>query len=176
MSISNTIKNQFQSPDVRQSNRRRLCIHEAGHLLVGYFCGLPMISYEINDSIGAHLEFDFTGLETSKAEDLLRPFVAQVSTVSMSGIVAEALIYGDCQGGAEDWPLATRFLRIYCSTENELDDYRRGAIANALIICRLHLNILNEIAEAMDQGKTTNECFMIIENLSRIKAKLTKIE
>ena len=79
----------------------RLVRHEAGHFLVGYAMGLPVDAYRADDPVRNAVQFvdprpagAWRGLEH---ED-----VDRLCAVSLAGVVAEAMRFGDGVGGVAD--------------------------------------------------------------------------
>ena len=160
--------------------RDRLCVHEAGHLLVGYLCGYPVLRYQIDKgATGASLTIATTILDRST----IASTAGRLLTISMAGIIAESLHYGDAIGGREDFPIAFQVLNAYSTIlpqkltvtkdgkkvmENALDDedmneYFRGAVAKALVLLRLYRDKLDLLAGAISEGRSIYECIDIIE-------------
>jgi hypothetical protein len=109
----------------------------------------------------------------------MKNYPGSLLVISMAGIVAESLIYGNAIGGASDWPFALSVLNSYHErtkvlldnpsdymNDDDKDAYLRGAVAKALVLLRLHRNELNNLAKAMREGKTVMECVDIIESTS----------
>ena len=169
----------FQNKD-NYDVRDRLCIHEAGHLLVGYLCGYPVLRYQIDKgATGASLTIATTILDRST----IASTAGRLLTISMAGIIAESLHYGDAIGGREDFPIAFQVLNAYSTIlpqkltvtkdgkrvmANPLDDedmneYFRGAVAKALVLLRLYRDKLDLLAGAISEGRSIYECIDIIE-------------
>ena len=172
----------------------RLCVHEAGHFLVGYLCGYPVLNYEINGDQGANLIIGTMGntdisapSSTMKKSSILsnveiERLLGSLLTISMAGIVAEALVFGDSMGGIEDWPMAYQIIRQYHLhnqqvnnpinrqnlnpfTEEEIDLYLRGAVTKCLVLLRIHRASLDSVAKAMSEKRTILECIDAIETV-----------
>jgi len=80
--------------------RQRLIVHEAGHLLVGYCMGLPVADYKANDAILNACSF--FALDEDVAGRLDHRQVDVLCGVSLAGVVAESIKFGDGLGGFAD--------------------------------------------------------------------------
>lgn len=180
--------------------RERLCYHEAGHFIVGYLCGYPILSYEIDQNSQASLTIGFNGMKSiieggGNNPELLKREIGSLLAISMAGIVAESIKYGDAIGGAEDWPLSFAILEQYNkitkkpsptrtipvsrssdgSSAKELimaydaditDEFLRGAALKALVLLRLHRDCLDRVAAAMSKGQSIYACIDAIDGLN----------
>ena len=89
------IKNR-DDPD-RATDADRVARHEAAHFMCGYMCGLPIVDYKLLDDGVPCVEFSAgAGSRFSKEE------VAGLSITAMSGLVAEAMKFGDVRGAEND--------------------------------------------------------------------------
>lgn len=94
-----------------QARLRRIAIHEAGHVLVAAEEGMP-----VRQVLVGSLACLRAGLSTNGSTQLEPPEHAKLpaeelrrwSRVLQAGMVAEALIYGDSLGGADDRSLLGR--------------------------------------------------------------------
>lgn len=109
----------------KQALRDRLCYHEAGHFLVGYLCGLPILEYNINDEQGASLAIATPSVTVSTAPataselsspdhiSVIERSIGSLLAISMAGVVAESLVFNNCKGGREDFPFALQMVSSY---------------------------------------------------------------
>jgi hypothetical protein len=101
--IAGVIKSSREDKDSADTQRERICRHEAGHFLCGYLCGLPIKSYEISADTGvACVEFHTSGSSVPLIKELTDDEIAALSVVAMSGSVAEIFEYGKATGGQND--------------------------------------------------------------------------
>jgi hypothetical protein len=80
--------------------RERLVRHEAGHLLVAYLLGLPVRGYRADDSVLNAVQL--VAPPPTEAGRLGLDEVDRLSAVSLAGVVAEAIRFGDGAGGFAD--------------------------------------------------------------------------
>ncbi|KAM3336761.1 hypothetical protein P3S68_032461 [Capsicum galapagoense] len=91
--------------------KRRICVHEAGHLLVAYLMGCPIrgvildpiVAMQMGIQGQAGTQFWDEKLENELAEGRLSGTAFdRYCMVLFAGIAAEALIYGEAEGGEND--------------------------------------------------------------------------
>ncbi|XP_049343897.1 uncharacterized protein LOC125808207 isoform X2 [Solanum verrucosum] len=91
--------------------KRRICVHEAGHLLVAYLMGCPIrgvildpiVAMQMGIQGQAGTQFWDEKLENELAEGQLSGTTFdRYCMVLFAGIAAEALIYGEAEGGEND--------------------------------------------------------------------------
>lgn len=163
----------------------RVAFHEAGHFLAGYICGIPILEYSVatppqgptsrnaGTSLAASIPSRSAVIQSltssaSPSEPSLKAILREsraggLLIVSMAGMVAETLRFGDSRGGAEDLPLALALLQSYGVPREERDDYLRWAVLKALVMLRIHREALEEVAAAMLRGDEVADCMALIE-------------
>ncbi|XP_009768417.1 uncharacterized protein LOC107782909 [Nicotiana tabacum] len=91
--------------------KRRICVHEAGHLLVAYLMGCPIrgvildpiVAMQMGIQGQAGTQFWDEKLQNELAEGRLSSTAFdRYCMVLFAGIAAEALIYGEAEGGEND--------------------------------------------------------------------------
>ena len=80
----------------------RLVRHEAGHLLVGYAMGLPVDAYRADDPVRFAVQFIDPRPAAGAWRGLEHDDVDRLCAVSLAGVVAEAMRFGDGIGGVAD--------------------------------------------------------------------------
>jgi hypothetical protein len=148
----------------------RILYHEAGHFLAGYLCGVPVTSYDISGDIDAGTTIDMGISKDAAIADhydialrQLRSRIGNLLVVSMSGVVAESLRFGNSKGGAEDLTFATSLLRIIRVPESDREGCLRWAVMKALVLLRIHRDSLDSLANAMREGRSISDCIRSIE-------------
>lgn len=153
----------------------RILYHEAGHILVGYLCGVAVSSYVVDEDISSHAAVDidkdyFTATLNDQRTKPPKLGISNLILLAMAGVVAETLRYGDAKGGGQDLLVARSLLASINVTALESEDYLRWATAKALALLRLNRDALDELAKAMKDNTSIEKCYQIIENVSEIEA------
>ena len=151
--------------DDQAKREDRICRHEAGHMLCGYLCGLPVKNYEITDTGFPCVEFFPAGEGDATGRELSQEEIAALSVVAMSGSVAEALSLGDAKGGENDLlELQSLFQRskefIGAAKQQELT--RWGALT-AYQLINANKDKYEALVEAFKAKKSVSECVAVIE-------------
>ena len=157
------VENTWQ-PRERIKNRDRIIYHEAGHFLAGYLCGVPVVSYDVtgeNDAGIAILTEESLPARSIGCDK--RSYLGSLLIVSMAGVVAETLYFGDSKGGVEDFISASEILRKHGIAKEDFDPYLRWALMKALILLRLHRDSLEEVTTCMRENKSIVDCIYSIE-------------
>jgi hypothetical protein len=146
----------------------RICYHEAGHFLLGYICGIPVLSYDVTGSVDASLTVQIPLFDLKKAG-------GSVLITAMGGIVAESLRFGDVRGGNADIELVVNTLRylrskgVIDTKDSNFDAHFRWALLKALTLLRIHRESLDEVAQAMKEGESIVSCIEAVEADSMLK-------
>lgn len=139
------------------SNKERICYHEAGHFLVGYLCGIPASGYNVTTASNL-------AVEVVEGQQPPEKLIGSLLILSMGGVVAETLRFGDAEGGSEDVALAMEVIRTSPLLQGEpADGYLRWAVLNALKLLTQHRDILDNLASAMSESKSVAACYEEIE-------------
>lgn len=80
--------------------RRRQNVHEAGHFLVGYVLGLEIESFNLATSNGDTAQVEFANPLRTKPQT--HDVLDRLAVLSMAGIAAEILEFGNAEGGLND--------------------------------------------------------------------------
>lgn len=150
-----------------QDLSERILYHEAGHLLAGYLCGIPIISYDITGDrdAGTTIELDISEKSTmAESMQVIKNKSGNLLVVSMAGMVSETLRFGDSKGGAEDLQFATEILRLLRTPNEEKEGALRWAVLKALLLLRIHRDSLDRVAESMRREASIAVCIQTIEN------------
>mmetsp|Transcript_47991 Transcript_47991/g.57863 ORF Transcript_47991/g.57863 Transcript_47991/m.57863 type:complete len:398 (+) Transcript_47991:73-1266(+) len=151
--------------DVEKS--ARICVHEAGHFLCGYLCGLPVKSYEITAEDVPCVEFHVTG-----SGDLAREYtneeIAALSVVAMSGSVAEVIEFEQAKGGANDLVALDgcfRRSKEFLGAAKQDDLTRWGALLSYQLLTE-NKEIFAKLVQAFKRKDSIKDCIAIIESRS----------
>ena len=152
-----------------ETQRERICRHEAGHFLCGYLCGLPVKKYEINVDTGvACVEFHTNGRSDATVRELSEDDIAALSVVAMSGSVAEILTYGKATGGENDLlelQNCFRKSKEFIGAAKQQDLTRWGALTSYSLL-KSNKEKYEGLVEAFKENKSLAECVAIIEGSS----------
>ncbi|KAL7537954.1 hypothetical protein ACHAXR_008174 [Thalassiosira sp. AJA248-18] len=145
------------------TQRERICRHEAGHFLCGYLCGLPVKNYQINSDTGvACVEFHTSG---NSGQELSDDDIAALSVVAMSGSVAEIMEYGKARGGENDLlelQNCFRKSKEFIGAAKQQDLTRWGALSSYGMM-KSNLKKYEGLVQAFKDNKSLSECVSIIE-------------
>jgi hypothetical protein len=145
--------------------RERLVRHEAGHLLVSYLVGLPIAGYSANAVLNAVQLFE---ARDDIAGRLPHEEVDKLCSVSLAGVVAEAIRFGDGLGGFADFcqlqGVLARATPRFRNEREEQERVRWGSV-HAFTALSRHERHLDLLTEKMSAGATLAECLLAIEEL-----------
>ena len=170
-----------------RNQQERIVYHEAGHLLLGYICGVAIRNYDITGDLdaGTTIELENNDLDTLKKKTGSFLIVAMAGTLVpqniitfsypnnnipypkfsfvVLGLVAETLRFGDSKGGAADLVIASEILRKSQIRPSDREGSLRWAVMKALILLRLYRNSLDSLVCAMMEGESIGDCIKVIE-------------
>jgi len=97
--------------------------------------------------------------------------VDKLSVVSIAGVCAEILAYGNAEGGYAD---LAQLRKIFASCEEEMDEREmenriRFAIGYGVSQLRLNLGLLDAVVEVMRGGGSVEECYLAIESCDNVR-------
>lgn len=147
--------------DERVSEKDRVARHEAAHFMCGYLCGLPIVNYNILPSGVPCVEFS-----ASAGQRFSKEAVAGLSITAMSGLVAEAMAFGDVKGAENDLiELENIFRRAedFIGAQQQQDLTRWGAL-QAFLLLKENQGKLDQVVEAFKDKKNVAECVAILES------------
>jgi hypothetical protein len=96
--------------------------------------------------------------------------VDRLAAVSVAGVCAEILAFGNAEGGIAD---LSQLRQIFANadpalSERDMDNRIRYSVGFAMTQLRLHLGALDALAEVMDRAGTVSECVAAIESCSNV--------
>ncbi|CAB9524979.1 expressed unknown protein [Seminavis robusta] len=155
--VIDSVKNR-DDPD-RASDSDRVARHEAAHFMCGYMCGLPIVNYNILQEGVPCVEFAASSQRFSNEE------VASLSVTAMSGLVAEAMEYGDVRGAENDLLELEQIFRKaddFIGAQQQQDLTRWGAL-QAFSMLKENKGKLDQVVDAFKSQKDLAECVALLE-------------
>lgn len=103
--------------------------------------------------------------------------IDRFSIVSMAGIAAEAIHYGEAEGGESD---VASLIRMLTSLNppwkvRAVKDQARWAVLEAVLLLRQNVKAFDALCEAMRERKSLGECILVIEE-NFVPLKLEGVE
>lgn len=148
----------IDDPSAGLSQRERMCRHEAAHLCCGYWCGLPIAAYQV-DNDSAQVEFAAPSQQYSATQ------VAALAITGLAGSVAEALKWGKAIGATQDLMQVETVFRkakdFYGATAQQ--DVTRWAAFSAAQLLRQYEAKYEKVVAAMERSAPLEECISILE-------------
>jgi len=156
--------------------QEKVITHEAGHFLLAYLCGSPVRGYILSalDAFRAGIPgqagtiFSDTKLEAEmKQGRLTNGSLERFSVVLMGGIAAEALQYGQAEGGQSDEGVLISLLGANLKpawSAAAITNQARWAVLEAILILKRQKKAHAALIEAMTERKTLGECIAAIED------------
>ncbi|CAG9462860.1 unnamed protein product [Pedinophyceae sp. YPF-701] len=155
-------------PDYRERTRR----HEAGHILIGYLCGVAIGDYSL-DLGKEHTDFVESKLERRIIEGKLDEDTLNVlAVVAMAGVAAEGTNYEEVIGQSADLLLLQRLM---ARSETKLNDGQqmnltRWAAWQACLLLREFSSEYEAVLTALERRASVYECIQAIEDTQTTKA------
>lgn len=142
------------------SRKERIVRHEAAHFCCGYWCGLPIAGYSVDEGV-ARVEFAVGTRAYSNTE------IAALAVTALSGLVAEASAYDKVlpgTGTADLLQLEQVFRRAeeFIGAEKQQDLTRWGALTATLLL-RQNSRAYEKVVEAFTRMAPLEECIAILE-------------
>ena len=104
----------------------------------------------------------------------------KLSIISVGGICAELLSYGNAEGGYKDLQQLRQFFINYNDDtkmdDKEMENRIKYGISYGIVQLRRHLGALDELISVMERGGTVQECIVAIENCDSIKGIISEEE
>ena len=155
--------------------RSKIVAHEAGHFLVAYLLGIPIRGCvtnanearkypEIKGQAGT-VFYDPKLSDELAAQKVTRSSVDRLSVVLMAGIAAEALKFGNSEGGVVDERSLIAFLTSFSPPWNgmRIQVQARWAAMQAILLIREHQASFDALVEALERGAGVGDAVLAIE-------------
>lgn len=154
--------------------RDRIVHHEAAHFIVAYLCGLQISGYVTSgrEALASGIPslgqggtiFAFPELSEALQSGQLKARTIDVwSTVLMAGIAAEALTYGQAEGGASDEETLINLLQQLNWDATRVKAQARFGVLQAVLLLREHNQAFSALAKKMRASAPLGDCIDCIE-------------
>lgn len=141
------------------SQQERRTRHEAAHFCTGYWCGLPIEGYSVDNGV-AQVEFGAPATKYTSVQ------VAALCVTALSGLVAEASQYGSAKGAQNDLLVLEDVFRRaddFIGAQAQQDLTRWGAL-QAAILLQENASQYERVVEAFGRQASVEECVAILES------------
>ena len=169
--------------------RKKIVAHEAGHFLVAYLLGIPVRGCvtsanearkypEIKGQAGT-VFYDPKLSDELAGQKVTRSSVDRLSVVLMAGIAAEALTFGNSEGGVVDERSLIGFLTSFSPPWNgmRIQVQARWSAMQAILLIREHQASFDALVEALEGGCGVGDAVLAIEqNLPAMLPAATRQE
>lgn len=135
--------------------------HEAAHFCCGYWCGLPVQSYTIQEDGICQVEF-----AVSRNTQYTSTEVAALAVTALSGLVGEVMKYKNAVGATQDLLVLENVFRKsseFIGSASQQDLTRWGALTAALLL-KQNYDKYEQIVEAFRKQVSIEECIAILES------------
>lgn len=154
--------------------RDRIVHHEAAHFIVAYLCGLQISGYVTSgrDALVSGIPslgqggtiFSFPELSEALQSGKLKARTIDIwSTVLMAGIAAEALTFGQAEGGASDEETLINLLQQLNWDANRVKSQARFGVLQAVLLLREHNEAYLALTKKMKAKAPLGDCIDCIE-------------
>ncbi len=183
-----TIPSLFEAKENEIKNIERKCTHEAGHIIVGDCCGIPVLSYNVyNSDYSTLIEYPVNlnynnnddNNSNSSGNSNIESYgsYGNLLVVSVAGIIAEMLRFGDSKGGASDLPLAYQIISTsFKSNTNQsgntkyslfsYEDFLRWSLVKAIFILRTNRDALDIVSEQIYNDEPLAAILETVEDMN----------
>lgn len=153
-------------------HRDRIIRHEAGHFLVAHLLNIPVTGYTLSawealkqkqPGLGG-VSFDDSELASQLEKGTLSAqMLERYCTLWMAGGVAEDLVYGNTEGGADDLQKIRTVLTPLNFSANAQAQKQRLAALQARTLLQNNWSAYEALVDTMQQRADLSECYQAIE-------------
>eukprot|EP00471_Norrisiella_sphaerica_P003688 CAMPEP_0184488874 /NCGR_PEP_ID=MMETSP0113_2-20130426/13784_1 /TAXON_ID=91329 /ORGANISM="Norrisiella sphaerica, Strain BC52" /LENGTH=437 /DNA_ID=CAMNT_0026871981 /DNA_START=370 /DNA_END=1683 /DNA_ORIENTATION=- len=159
--------------------RRRVAVHEAGHFMVSYLMGVLPVEYTLSALESYRKRGDSRGLKsavqagTRFADEVFKMEISsgsirtrsldQFTCISLAGIASELVLLDKAEGGRSDLVQLDALLFALRFSPQRAAFQVRWAVYNTVSLIRQHKQTLEELADAMEEGKSVEVCIKLLE-------------
>lgn len=157
-------------------HRDRIIRHEAGHFLVAHLLDIPVTGYTLSaweafkqkqPGLGG-VSFDDGELASQLEQGTLSAQILdRYCTLWMAGGVAEDLVYGSTEGGADDLQKLRTVLTPLGFSANAQAQKQRWAALQARTLLQAHWSAYEALVNTMQQRADVTECCHAIEQIKK---------
>lgn len=147
--------------------RDRLLHHEAGHFIVATLLDIPITGYTLNpwealkagQKGQAGVSFDQEAMiENLKSPSNAQQWIDRYCVMWMAGVVAEELVYGYAEGGADDLQNFNTLLKLYSPVEGDFTPKQQWAKLQAKTLIKDHWKAYQMLTFAMEYRLPVAKC------------------
>ncbi|KAF5188001.1 Atp-dependent zinc metalloprotease [Thalictrum thalictroides] len=160
--------------------RRRILVHEAGHLVTAYLMGCPIrgvildpiVAMQMGIQGQAGIQFWDEKLESELAEGKLSSAsFDRYCMVLFAGIAAEALIYGEAEGGENDENLFRSICLLLQPPLSiaEMSNRARWSVLQSYNLLKWHKHVHRAAFKVLESGESLSDVIRSIEEAMHSK-------
>ncbi len=155
-------------------HRKRIVHHEAGHFLVAYLLGIPVVGYTLSaweawqqkQTGQGGVTFDDQQLASQLEQGTISAQkLDRYCTLWMAGITAETLVFDNAEGGSDDKSKLKQVLINLGFSISACEQKQRFACLQAKTLIEENWLAYQALVSAMTQRKSVAECIRAIEQL-----------
>lgn len=156
--------------------RERILRHEAGHFLVAYLLGIPVVGYTLSawealkqkQPGQGGVSFNDGELASQLEQGIIgTQMLDRYCTVWMAGIAAETLVYNNTEGGSDDRSKLAGVLKNIGLSKSATEQKQRFCILQAKTLLTENWSAYQALINAMRQRTSVVECIRVIEGESQ---------